>query len=256
MVSGCRKYAVSAGMFLLVLWGPALSPAEAAKKPRIVLDAVRHDFGSVKQNVTLKHEFAFKNAGEAVLNIGRIETTCGCTAALASRKQLKPGQDGQVMVTFSTEGLAGKVIKWIYIHSNDPARPRAEFRVEADVITPPQPRIDIAPFTVDLGLLMKGEPLRAEVVVSNRGERELVVESDHKTAVFTAGGRPMSWPAKIPPGKEMKVGIRVLLPDRIGIFREFVQFQSNDPARPVLSFSLAGYITTPAQVREFLSKHK
>ena len=249
-----KKIVSLAGLCVLLLW--SLAWPSAAKKPKIVFDQESWDFGKVKQGQTLKHEFIFKNAGEAVLNIKSVETSCGCAAALVSKKQLEPGQEGRVKVSFSTAGYGGKVYKFIYLDSDDPNQPRVQFKIAADIKTPPQPRIEISPYTVDIGLVLEGEPLEAEVVIQNRGELELGVESDHKTASFSSGDKPLTFPLKIAAGKEKKIRIKVTLPNRVGIFREFIQFKSNDPTRQVMSFSLAGYLTTPALVQEFLAKHK
>jgi hypothetical protein len=56
-------------------------------KPRAVFKETNHDFGKVKQGDVVSCEFVFKNAGGAPLVIERVETTCGCTAALASRRR-------------------------------------------------------------------------------------------------------------------------------------------------------------------------
>ncbi len=249
-----KKIVSLTGFCVLVLW--SLAWPAAAKKPRIVFDQESWDFGNVKQGETLKHEFIFKNAGDAVLNIKSVETSCGCTVALVSKKQLGPGQEGRVKITFSTAGYGGKVYKVIYLDSDDPSQPRVQFSITANIKTPPQPRIEISPYTVDLGLVLEGEPLGAEVVIQNKGELELVVECDHKTASFSSGDKPLTFPLKIAAGKEKKIRMKVTLLNRLGIFREFIQFKSNDPTRQVMSFSLAGYITTLALVQEFLAKHK
>jgi hypothetical protein len=249
-----KKIVPLAGLYVLVLW--SLAWPAAARKPKIVFDQENWDFGKVKQGETLKHEFIFKNAGDGALNIQSVETSCGCTAALVSKKLLGPGQEGRVQVSFSTAGYGGKVYKFVYLDSDDPSQPRVQLGIAADIKTPPQPRIQISPFTVDIGLVLENEPLQAEVVIQNKGELELVVKCDHQTASFSSGDKPLSFPLKIAAGKEKKIRMKVTLPNRLGIFREFFEFKSNDPTRQVMSFSIAGYITTLALVQEFLVKHK
>ena len=54
---------------------------ETAHGPRMEIEPESYDFGTVKQNQKLVHDFEIKNSGSEDLVIGRISTTCGCTAA-------------------------------------------------------------------------------------------------------------------------------------------------------------------------------
>ena len=56
----------------------------AASYPDLQFDTTRYDFGVVKQDDPVKHQFNFKNAGRGELVLQSIKTTCGCTAATAS----------------------------------------------------------------------------------------------------------------------------------------------------------------------------
>ena len=237
---------------------PALAawPAAEAKKPKIVVDRDTWDFGRVKQGDTLNHEFVFRNAGEAVLNVKNVETSCGCTAALVTENKLAPGKQGRVKVSFSTAGYGGQVTKYVFLDSDDPDQPRLQLQVKADVETPPQPKMELQPYTIEVGLILKDEPFEAEVVIRNAGQLELSVEAEHKTASFSSGGKPLSFPLKLAAGKEKAVTIKLALPQRVGLLREYVLFRSNDPARQAVSLALNGYIVTPEQVKEFVERHK
>jgi hypothetical protein len=232
------------------------SALPAAKKPKIVVDRETWDFGQVKQGETLNHEFVFRNAGEAVLNIGNVETSCGCTAALVSEKKLEPGKQGRVKVSFSTAGYGGQVSKYIYLDSDDPDRPRVQLTISADVATPPRPRLELQPWTADVGLILQNEPIEAEVIIRNKGDLELTVGCDYKAASFSSGGKPFSFPLKLAAGKEKAVKIKLTLPDRVGVLFESLLFKTNDPAYPSASFPLRGYIITAEQVKELLARHK
>ncbi|MBM3297202.1 MAG: DUF1573 domain-containing protein [Candidatus Aminicenantes bacterium] len=245
-------------------WGAVLaatavlvaSAAQPGGKPKIAFDRETWDFGRVKQGDNLEFEFLFRNEGRSVLVIDKVETTCGCTAALVSENKVEPGKQGRIKVAFATAGYGGRVTKHIFVRSNDPDRRRVQLAVTADIDTPPQPKFDIAPFNVELGLLLEGEPLEADLVLRNRGERELVVECEHKGAAFFSDGRALSFPLRIAPGKEQKTTLRLKPSGRSGVLREYVLFRSNDPSRQALSFGLSGYVATAGQVREFLERNK
>jgi hypothetical protein len=232
------------------------SAAQTGGKPKIVFERESWDFGRVKQGDSLEAEFIFRNDGKSVLSIDKVETSCGCTAALVSEKKVEAGRRGRIKVTFATAGYGGRVTKHVFVTSNDPARPRVQLAVNADVETPPQPKFELAPFTADLGLLLEGEPIETDVILRNKGELELVVECEHKGAEFASEGRPLAFPLKIAAGREKRISLRLKLPARVGVLREYVLFRSNDPNRQGMSFGLSGYIVTADQAREFLEKHK
>jgi len=240
-------------LFILIL---AAWPAAEAKKPKIVLDRDTWDFGRVKQGETLDHEFVFRNAGEAVLNIKNVETSCGCTAALVTENKLEPGKQGRLKVSFSTAGYGGQVTKYVYLASDDPDQPRLQLKITADVETPAQPKIELQPYTVEVGLILKDEPFEAEVVIRNAGRLELAVDCEYKTAAFFSGGKPLSFPLRLAAGKEKTIRIKLALPQRVGVLREYILFKSNDPARQSVSLALNGYIVTTEQIKEFLAGHK
>jgi hypothetical protein len=108
---------------------------EKIEGPRIEILPESHDFGKVQQNQKLVKEFDIKNVGTEDLVLGRISTSCGCTAALTSKKTLKPGEISALKVTFETRRYKGSVERSISIASNDPRRVRT-LRVKAFIEAP------------------------------------------------------------------------------------------------------------------------
>ena len=69
----------------LLLISTVASPSaqkKVADGPRMEIFPEVHDFGNSRQNQKLVHEFKIQNTGTEDLVIGRISTSCGCTAAL------------------------------------------------------------------------------------------------------------------------------------------------------------------------------
>ena len=62
----------------------------ADKGPKIQFKELKWDFGNKKQGEVLTHTFSFKNAGDETLVIRRVRTSCGCAAAMLSKKELNP----------------------------------------------------------------------------------------------------------------------------------------------------------------------
>jgi hypothetical protein len=98
------------------------SGEDSAEGPRLEIVPESHDFGKVKQNQKLVKDFELKNVGTEELVLGRISTSCGCTAALTSEKTVEPGGSTILKVTFETRRYKGAVQRSVSIASNDPRR--------------------------------------------------------------------------------------------------------------------------------------
>lgn len=99
-----------------------LSANTKADGAKIVFAELKYDFGKVKEGGTLEHIFTFTNDGENVLIINSVQAGCGCTGVIMSdKKDFKPGEEGEIKVTFNTLGRAGVNEKTVTVTSNDPA---------------------------------------------------------------------------------------------------------------------------------------
>ncbi len=231
-------------------------PIFAGKGPKIKFREESKDFGKMKQGKVLTHTFVFKNEGDEILKIKKVTTSCGCTAALLSKKEIAPGAEGEIKLTFNTKGFQGKNTKYIDVESNDPAQPRKRLIVTAEIEVPPRPRIFLDRYAIDLGLILENEEIQARTIIKNRGELELRVNCTHKRASFFSGGEKITFPLKIAAGKEAEVEIRIPPGKRKGVMREYVIIKSNDPMKPNSSLYQSGYITTKQQLKELYAKYK
>ena len=243
---------------LLVLIGifTFVSILAANKGPALKFEKEMWDFGNVKQGKILTHVFKFRNDGDATLVVKQVKTSCGCTAALVSKKEIPPGKQGEIKVTFNTRGFAGRVSKFIYIESNDPQESKKQLTVSASINVPPRPRISLDRYSIDLGLFLQSEDIETKVKIKNTGELELEVEFSHKSASFYIGNKKVPTPLKVPAGKDVEVRIKIIPRQKIGLMREYVLLKTNDPMRPNLSFYISGYIVTKVQLRQLFKKYK
>jgi uncharacterized cupredoxin-like copper-binding protein len=101
--------------------------------PTMKFERNQFDFGKVKEGKMLVHTFKYKNIGKTELLIKDVRSSCGCTAAILSGKNLKPGEEGTLKVEFDTKGRLGRNSKSITIFSNDPDNPVFVLTVYADI---------------------------------------------------------------------------------------------------------------------------
>ena len=164
-------------MALLGVLGAGNVAAVASGAPRIAVETQDFNFGRIWQGEKLDHVFGIRNDGSAPLVIGQVRTSCGCTVALLSDRQLAPGASAQVRVTFDSSRFYGPVVKTIYLFSNDPLRRVTQLYLRGTV----RPEVRFEPPRLDLGSLPPAEPTVVRVQVVNQGDRELIFDYLQRT---------------------------------------------------------------------------
>ncbi len=122
------------GLIMLVVLLGLGTIAMAA--PRISVDAAVYDFGEVIEGIAVVHAFVIENIGDAPLKISDIRVSCGCTTTSLAKTTLGPGESVDLEVTFDSAGFSGKMVKNIYVESNDPATPKLLLQLVGTVKRP------------------------------------------------------------------------------------------------------------------------
>lgn len=107
-----------------ILKKDAKSVSDAGSSARLLLAAKRHDFGSVAEGKKVDLNVKLKNNGGQLLNIEKVKSSCGCTATLLSKKEIKPGETANLKIELDTSGRKGHLARTVTIHSNDPIEPQ------------------------------------------------------------------------------------------------------------------------------------
>ncbi len=103
--------------------------------PVMTFTTTVHDFGKMDQGEIGKFNFHFKNTGKTDLRIASVSTSCGCTVGEYPHKPVKPGEEGNVEVTFNSAHKMGYQNKSVMLLANTkPAR--TVLRIKADVRIP------------------------------------------------------------------------------------------------------------------------
>jgi len=114
---------------------PLAARSAKGEGPRVEIEPEEYDFGSVQQEQKLVYEFTVRNTGTEELEIRRISTSCGCTAALTSDRTVAAGASTILRVTLETRKYKGVVERSVSIATNDPGRVHT-VRVKAFVEAP------------------------------------------------------------------------------------------------------------------------
>ena len=86
----------------------------------IKFDKVVHNFGTFSEDEpTQKCVFTFTNTGTAPLIINQAVASCGCTIPSYTKAPIKPGEKGEIKVTYNGTGaFPGHLKKTITVRTN------------------------------------------------------------------------------------------------------------------------------------------
>ena len=115
--------------------GTSVAQRKTKSGPVMEIEPKAHDFGGVQQDQKLVHEFTVRNVGTEDVEIRRISTSCGCTAAILADSIVKPGESTTLEVVLETRKYKGVIDKSVSVASNDRERVRT-IRVRAFVEVP------------------------------------------------------------------------------------------------------------------------
>lgn len=106
--------------FLVIATSSMMAQTKDENKPEMTFEKTEHDFGSFKESdgpVTCV--FKFTNTGKGMLVIHQAIATCGCTVPIYPKEPIKPGESGEIKITYNGKGRrAGEFEKNITIRAN------------------------------------------------------------------------------------------------------------------------------------------
>lgn len=90
-------------MTMLLVCGITMASAE--KGAEIKFDKLTHNFGTFSEkNPVVNCTFVFTNVGDKPLVINQAMASCGCTVPEYTKNPIKPGEKGEIKVTYNGTG--------------------------------------------------------------------------------------------------------------------------------------------------------
>lgn len=83
----------------------------------------KFDFGNIHRGQKVERKVVVKNTGNELLELGRVDVSCGCTGTVVTNGSIPPGKTGEVLITFNSTNFIGKIHKTVTVNSNAPAGP-------------------------------------------------------------------------------------------------------------------------------------
>lgn len=107
-------------LFLVMMLTIELTYASAQKQADIKFDKTNHNFGTFSENnPKVTAVFKFTNTGDAPLIVHQAVASCGCTIPEYTKEPVKPGENGELKITYNGTGkYPGHFKKSITLRTN------------------------------------------------------------------------------------------------------------------------------------------
>jgi len=111
---------------------------EKANAPQIEFVTTTVDGGKIIEGEKFEFDYVFSNTGKAPLILTSVKPSCGCTTPFWPQgKEIQPGHEEKVAVSFNSRGRMGKQNKSITVRTNDPTSPTIVLKFGVEVVKDP-----------------------------------------------------------------------------------------------------------------------
>lgn len=112
-----------------------VTTTQTEKRAEIKFETLNHDFGTFSANdPVVKCVFKFTNVGDAPLIINQAIASCGCTVPTYTKEPVKPGESGQIEVTYNGKGkFPGRFTKNITVRTNGKETATVRLTISGDM---------------------------------------------------------------------------------------------------------------------------
>ncbi|MEA3363030.1 MAG: DUF1573 domain-containing protein [Thermodesulfobacteriota bacterium] len=213
-----------------------LSCGSVFADPLLVVERLNYDFGETIQGTKIDTTFRFQNAGDQVLEISRLRSSCGCTAALLSTKKLVPGAIGELRVTFDSDGFRGAIHKRVTFETNDPKHTVVTFGLQGKV----KVELFLQPNRINWGIVKKNMPLLTELEIVNRSKKVITLQ---KPTATNAGIMAELSSLTIAPGEETQLKVSAEFPVGKKRLAGYIIINSDFPSLPQLKVPVSARLS-------------
>ena len=221
------------GLLLLLL---LLSVSSAFAVPSLVVERLNHDFGEILQGAESTNTFRFYNAGDQVLEVGRLRSSCGCTAALLTTRRLAPGAMGELRLTFNSQGFRGAVQKVVTFETNDPKHPVVTFSLRGKV----KAELYLQPERINWGVVGKDAPLQVDLEIVNASTQTITLQAPKITSTGIVAELSA---LRISPGESTILKVAAEFPEGKKRLAGYVLIDSDFPNLPQLKLPVSARLS-------------
>lgn len=194
------------------------------------------DLGEIEEGKAATVDFKITNQTGATHTVGPVKTSCGCTTAEPSPKEIKPGESTVVKVIYDSKNRPGPFNREITIFMNGPGSKPVTVFMKGEVVSPKGPRLVLDANRINLGVQAFRQRVTVSVPIRNKGNEPLVVQTADldKTNLLRE-------PITIQAGSSYTLSVEVPSPETEGMYSGVLALTSNDPSRRRAIVSVLGW---------------
>jgi uncharacterized protein YdeI (BOF family) len=202
------------------------------QRPAIFFENPDFNFGKIFKGQKIEHVYKFENRGKGILEIRKVKTSCGCTAAILTDKIIPPDKTGEIKATFSSGSYKGNVTKSITVVSNDPNSPNYKLTISGEIIE----EISVRPQNINFGSIYIGQKTDKTITVKSTTESNFKIKEITSSKPFVS--------ASIVENNNEEYTIKATLKDNleIGRFSGVIYLQTDNSRQPKVQISFFGEI--------------
>jgi hypothetical protein len=248
-----------------------LSALALFAQPAIQFENTTYDFGNIKEEGgKVSGKFIFTNTGNQDLLITTVKASCGCTAADYTKTAVAPGEKGFIEATYNPFNRPGGFNKNIRVTTNEPkfesdanASPYVIY-IKGNVEKKAPTKYETAGYKTGSGdIRIKENNIRLDMLNTESKSFTIQVMNFSETSSTL---EPTNLPKHISfdrietikPGQEVEITFKydAAIRGEIGIFKDIVTIQTQDPTEPRVSLFIDATIKedfsklTPKQLQE------
>lgn len=216
---------------------PVAAAPMNAPEAKIQFATPVYDFGKVVAGGAVNYEFVFTNAGDGLLEISGVHTSCGCTTAGNWTQKVEPGKTGVIPIQFNSGNYNGPVVKTVTVNCNDKSQPVAILQIKGTVWKP----IEVNPQTAVLNVVADSQSNAPALVriLSNEEQPVTLSNPESNNRAFAAELKTVQ------PGKEFQLVISAVLPLSPGNVQGQITLKTSSTNVPAISVT-AVVVVQPA----------
>jgi hypothetical protein len=205
-----------------------LAASIAFTQPKLSLDNLEVDLGTMYSGAKKKGKIVLKNIGNDTLRIISVQPQCGCTAVKQPKKFLLSGQSDIVELEFNSSGYRGKVEKQVTINTNDPTSQFVSVKLLIDVKEILQPLSGSTMLWMNNAMI--GKAATQTIALKNVSGTTLAIQGDSVSSSTLA----IKMENKIlQPNDTITVQVTVL-PNKLGYSTEHFYVITNHKSQPLV----------------------
>jgi hypothetical protein len=200
------------------------------------------DLGLVPQDKSVTAAFWIKNPGPRTVQL-RLRSDALFEARLSNARVAR-GDSGSIIFSLKPRALVGRLWGTISLYTNDPALPRKDLRVTAEVVRAAPPAIEMLETSFDFGRIEQGAKVDHVFQFRNVGGRPLKILEVHPDCGCTVA----DFTQVVPPGAKGAIKVHFDSTGKNSYQYHKVSVSTDDPSNPQLMLEFRGDVAVLVSV--------